>query len=187
MLEQGLLCIDSKFPLENFRRLIDTQSDEEKRAFQKQFLADVKKHIGDISKKYILPSEGTFDLAMMYVPAESVYYELVMKDENTARDVSDFAREKRVVLVSPNTFYAYLQVIIMGLRGLKVEEHAHEILKTLGQMNAEFARISETFSKIGTHLRNLSSAYQETEKRIDKFAVRLEAQSDRGQLEEKTE
>jgi len=187
LLEQGMLCIDSKFPLENFRRLIETRSEEEKHAFNKQFISDVKKHVGDISKKYILPSEGTFDFAMMYVPAESIYYELVMKDENTSRDVLEFAREKRIVLVSPNTFYAYLQVIVMGLRGLKVEEHAHEILKTLGQMNGEFARISETFAKIGTHLRNLNSAYNETEKRIDKFSVRLESQSDRQKLEEETE
>ncbi len=180
-LEQGILTIDSKFPLENFRKMLASSSDEESTKLRKQFLNDVKKHIRDISSKYILPDEGTMDFAMMYVPAESVYYEMVLKDEGVSRDVSEFSREKHIVLVSPNTFYAYLQVIIMGLRGMKVEEHAREILNTLSQLASEFKKLSDDFGKIGTHLRHATSAHQQTEKRLDRFGNKLESSAEKTQ------
>ena len=118
-----LVAVDAKFPLENFRRMLDEAEEDKRRPVRRQFVRDVKTRIDEIAKKYILPDEGTFDFALMYVPAENVYYEIIIKDETDAGDepIAAYALAKRVVPVSPNSLYAYLQVIILGLRGLRIE------------------------------------------------------------------
>ena len=163
-----LVPVDSKFPLENFRRIMDSQSDSERIAARKQFMRDVKKHVDAISTKYILPDEGTYNFALMYVPAENVYYETIIKEESSAsgeeRPLFSYALEKRVVPVSPNSFYAYLQTILLGLRGMQVEERAQEILNTLARLRGDFERVQESFRVLGKHLTNAQGSYSEGEK-----------------------
>ena len=174
--------VDSKFPLENFRRIVDAQSDSERVAARKQFLRDVKKHVDAIAAKYILPDEGTYNFALMYVPAENVYYETIIKEEASAsgeeRPLFSYALEKRVVPVSPNSFYAYLQTILLGLRGMQVEERAQEILNTLARLRGDFEKVQENFRVLGKHLTNAQGSYSESERTLAKFDAKL------GQIEQ---
>jgi DNA recombination protein RmuC len=170
-----LVPVDSKFPLENFRRVLEAPSDEERKAARRKFASDVRKHIDAVAGKYILPDEGTYDFALMYIPAENVYYETIVKDEQAGeeRSISAYALERRVVPVSPNSIYAYLQVIALGLRGLKVEEQARSILEHLARLQGEVARFTETFEVLGKHLGNAQKSYQETEKRLARLEDKL--------------
>ena len=123
-----LVPVDSKFPLENFRRMIEEPDEERRRQPRRAFLKDVRNRVDEIARKYILPDEGTFDFALMYIPAENVYYELILRDEAGEDSLLGYSLARRVVPVSPNSFYAYLQVILLGLRGLRIEQNAREIL-----------------------------------------------------------
>jgi DNA recombination protein RmuC len=180
-----LVPVDSKFPLENFRRVIDAQSESERVAARKQFLRDVKKHVDAIAAKYILPDEGTYNFALMYVPAENVYYETIIKEEASAsgeeRPLFSYALEKRVMPVSPNSFYAYLQTILLGLRGMEVEERAQEILSALARLRGDFEKVQENFRVLGRHLTNATGSYTETEKTLTKFDAKL-SQAEQPQL-----
>jgi DNA recombination protein RmuC len=168
--------IDSKFPLENFKKYLQEEDPKEKDAAKKRFATDVKKHVDGIAAKYILPDEGTYDFALMYIPAENIYYETILKDENLGEDKSalSYALLKRVIPVSPNSFYAYLQVIVLGLKGLQVEKEALSILRSLTRLQGDLGRFREDFEKIGTHLVNAKGRYEEAEKRLIKFADKLE-------------
>jgi DNA recombination protein RmuC len=177
LLKDGMVPVDSKFPLENFKKIVESKEESVKLNAKKQFIRDVKKHIDAIRQKYILPDEGTFDFALMYVPAENVYYEIIIKDENLEDDKSIFkyAIENKVIPVSPNSFYGYLQTILLGLRGMRVEEQAQEILQNIARLEGDFSRIMDDFQKMGTHLKNLSSSYDSTEKRLGKFEDKLDS------------
>ncbi|MFI5173227.1 MAG: DNA recombination protein RmuC [Terriglobia bacterium] len=172
----GIVPIDSKFPLESFKRLTEAATDEERRAARRNFVQDVKKHIDSIAHKYIVPEEKTFDFALMYIPAENVYYETIIKDENFGDDksIASYALTQRVVPVSPNSFYAYLQAILLGLRGLHVEESAHEIIRSLQQLRGDFAKFEDAFQLVGKHLGHAQSSYTDAEKRLDKMQTRLD-------------
>ena len=172
---QKFVPVDAKFPLENFKRVIEAPTETERVAARKQFLRDVKKHVDAIASKYILPDEGTYDFALMYVPAENVYYETIIKDEASGdeRQLFSYALEKRVIPVSPNSFYAYLQTVLLGLRGMKVEERALEILNTLARLRGDFERLQENFRVLGKHLTNASSSYTDTEKTMVKLDAKL--------------
>jgi len=171
-----LVPIDSKFPLDNFRRIIECKTEEERKAFQKTFSRDVKKHIDDIANKYILPQEGTYDFALLYIPAENVYYETITKDEafGEEKGILNYALKKRVIPVSPNSFFAYLQVIVLGLRGLKIEKDAHRILDSLSGLNKELEAFQGEFQLIGKHITNAMNKYEEARRRLDKFGFKLE-------------
>ncbi len=174
LLGQGMISVDAKFPLENFKRILSSvQGEEEARQARKNFIQDVKKHIDDIAAKYILPEEGTFDFALMYIPAENIYYETIIKDEIQTESLSAYALKKRVVPVSPNSFYAYLQAIVRGLKGLRIERSAQLILQSLGQMETDFKKFFEDFEKIEGHLENSLSAYRKAEKRFGRLQERL--------------
>lgn len=176
-LGKNLVPVDAKFPLENFKRLIgETVSEEERKANRRRFLADVKKHIEAISGKYILPDEGTFDFSLMYIPAENVYYELIIKDEaiDTEKSLLNYAFEKRVIPVSPNSFYAYLQTILLGLKGMHVEAQAQEILRNLSRLAGDFTKFHEDFEVLGKHLSNVKSKYDDADKKLIRFDDRLQ-------------
>jgi DNA recombination protein RmuC len=170
----SLVPVDAKFPLENFKRALQAESDEERTRTKKQFTADVKKHIDAIAQKYILPDEGTYDFALMYIPAENVYYETIIKDESTAeKSLSEYALSKRVIPVSPGSFYAYLQAIVLGLKGMKVEARAKEIIRYIGRLQGDFARFRDDFDLVGKHLGHAQSSFQSADKRIEQFEQKL--------------
>ncbi len=174
---QNLVPVDAKFPLENFRRVVETATEEERKAAKRKFIADVKKHVDAIAGKYILPDEGTFDFALMYIPAENVYYELIIKDEavDTDKALLNYAFTKRVIPVSPNSFYAYLQTILLGLKGLHIEEQAQEILKNLARLSGDFRKFQEEFELVGKHLTSTKARYDDADKRLLKFGDKLQS------------
>jgi DNA recombination protein RmuC len=175
-LGQRLVPIDSKFPLDNFRRMIECKTDDERKASQKLFYRDVKKHIDEIAGKYIVPEEGTYDFALLYIPAENIYYETITKDESFGEEkgILDYALKKKVIPVSPNSFYAYLQVIILGLKGLKIEEHAHEIQGLLAGLIKEMRDFQEDFRIVGKHITDARNRFEEARSRLEKFSFKLE-------------
>ena len=170
-----LVPVDSKFPLESFKRFVDVQTDEEKRHAKKEFIKAVNTHIDNIAAKYILPDEDTYDFALMYIPAENVYYETIIKDEGFGEEKSIFSHaiSKKVIPVSPNSFYAYLQVIILGMKGLKVEEKAQEVIKMLVTLKGSLGKFTEDFEVMGTHIDNMKSSYERAVKSLDKFEDKL--------------
>ncbi|HWZ96706.1 MAG TPA: DNA recombination protein RmuC [Candidatus Dormibacteraeota bacterium] len=184
-----MLPIDSKFPLDAYRRIAE-EGEEARRAFA----TAVKNHADVISKKYVLPDEGTLPVALMFVPSETVYYELLMTSDAKSLPLDEYCRTKNVVAVSPNTLYAHLQVILMGLRGMQVEENAKHLQASLAGLHLQLEKFSEPFGKIGTHLKNAAQSYTESEKRLDKVegtlgsmlgvnsAVQLELPSDESPL-----
>ncbi len=139
----------------------------------------MKKHIDAIAGKYILPDEGTFDFALMYIPAENVYYELIIKDEaiDTEKGLLNYAFAKRVIPVSPNSFYAYLQTILLGLKGMHIEEQAQEILKSLASLSGDFDKFRSDFELLGKHLTNVKTKYDDADRRLEKFNDRLQSLS----------
>src|SRR6266436_5174478 len=161
--DQKILAIDSKFPLDAFRR-IQTDGEEARRTFGNAG----KLHADSIAKKYILPAENTLDLALMFVPSESVYYELLQCVDSKGLQLDAYCREKRVVAVSPNTLYAHLCVIAMGLRGMQIEENAQRLLGSLSGMQKQMENFTDIFEKLGNHLKNAQQSYSEADKRLEK-------------------
>lgn len=178
-LGSNLVPIDAKFPLENFKRIIETATEDERKTAKRKFITDVKKHVDAIAGKYILPDEGTFDFALMYIPAENVYYELIIKDEaiDTDKSLLNYSFTKRVIPVSPNSFYAYLQTILLGLKGMHIEEQAQEILKNLARLSGDFEKFRADFELVGKHLTSTKARYDDADKRLEKFGDRLQALS----------
>lgn len=173
-LMNGLVPVDSKFPLESFKVLQLSQTLEEQTRSKKLFVKAVKVHIDAIASKYILPEEGTFDFALMYIPAENVYYETIIRYEKDDNDLWQYALDKRVIPVSPNSFIAYLQSIVMGLKGLRLETGIKEMIGQLSGVKNDFAKFSEDYALVGTHLTRMQSSYQNSEKRLNKLSVKLE-------------
>lgn len=145
----GIIPVDSKFPMENFRRMTGTNDESERKIAEREFAKDVRSHIDTISKKYILTEEGTIDYALMYVPSEAVYYEVV----NNA-DLFDYSQGKRVLPVSPTTFYAYLRAILMSFEGQKIESRAKEILASLRAIQKDYEKTEENLGVLQKHLTN---------------------------------
>lgn len=167
--DRKLLAVDSKFPLEAFRR-IEKDGDEARRSFA----TAVKGHADSIAKKYIRPEENTLDLALMFVPSESVYYELLQTSDSKGQALDEYCREKRIVAVSPNTLYAHLCVIAMGLRGMQIEENARRLSNGLSGLQKQLGNFVDAFDKVGTHLKNAQNSYQEAGKRLDRTELALE-------------
>ena len=167
-LGERLVPVDAKFSLENFQKMLEVTDEQSKNVFRKKFIQDVKNRVDEVAAKYILPAENTYDFALMYIPAENVYYEMIVKE-----DLLTYSMSKKVILVSPHTFYAYLEVICLGLKGMQVEENAKAILKELNTLVIEVNKFKEDFEVLGTHLSNASGKYNESQKRLDRFSDRL--------------
>jgi DNA recombination protein RmuC len=164
VLEGGWLCIDSKFPLDNFRRMVRPDAEAEARQqWHRLFLSDVRRHVTDVAHKYILPP-STLDFALMFIPAENVYYEVLLSDE-----VLEFSRAKRVVPVSPNTLYAYLQAISIGFRGLKIAQETRRIEQLLLGLKKNFDEFKEHFRLIGRHLDRARGQFVQAESEVSRF------------------
>jgi len=161
--DNKLMAIDSKFPLDAYRR-ISTEGDEARRAF----VTAVKGHADAITKKYIVPDEGTLDVALMFVPSESVYYELLMTQDGKGQSLDAYCRDKQVIAVSPNTLYAHLHVIAMGLRGMQMEENTKQLVESLLGMGKQLEKFADKFGTLGTHLRNAQQSYSDSDKLFEK-------------------
>jgi DNA recombination protein RmuC len=174
-LKEGMVPVDAKFPLENFRRMLEATSDDDRKAARKEFVRNVKKHIDDIHARYIRQEEGTFPFALMYIPAENVYYETIIRgdEEDSEKALYAYATSKQVMPVSPNSFYAYLLTLAQGFRGLKIEERALEIINHLNRLRQELDRFTEDFRKVGMHLTNAQTRFGEAEKRLTRFEEKL--------------
>jgi DNA recombination protein RmuC len=179
-LGERLVPVDAKFSLENFQKMLDTADEQLKNAHRRKFIQDVKSRVDEIAAKYILPQENTYDFALMYIPAENVYYEVIIKE-----DLFSYSMSKKVIPVSPNTFYAYLQVICLGLKGLKIEENAKAILKGLGGLSVEMNKFKEDFDVLGRHLTDAGRKYEDSAKRLDRFSQRLDNVQEHKQIEAK--
>ena len=147
--EAGLLCIDSKFPMENFNVMLKGETEAQRAVGKKQFTQDVKKHIEDISRKYILPEEGTMDFALMYIPSETVYYEVV-----NIQELINFSRRLRVYPVSPNTLYAHLQVLLLSFEGKDLEQKSREVFRILRAAQKDYAKVGDNLGVLQKHLNN---------------------------------
>ncbi len=146
-----IVPIDSKFPLDNFERM--------------------QSHVDAIASKYIRPDEGTYDFAFMYLPSEAIYYELACGKTGA---LLEYAHDKRVLPVSPTTLTAYLQVIVLGLKGLQIEQHAQEVMAYCTQLQKDFGKFKEDFELVGTHLDRAQKKFLESEKRLGKFETKLD-------------
>jgi DNA recombination protein RmuC len=175
-----IVSIDSKFPLDAYRRLMETGEDS-----RKEFAQAVRKHADAIASKYILQAERTLDIALMFVPSETVYYELLMTEDPKNGRLDAYCRNKNVVPVSPNTLYAYLSAILMGLRGIQMEENARRLLGSLSGLKRQFDTFSDVFDKLGTHLRHAQQSYEEAESRLTRAQNSLQQMS-QGALPEGT-
>ncbi|HUK93975.1 MAG TPA: DNA recombination protein RmuC [Gaiellaceae bacterium] len=166
-----IVPIDSKFPLDNFERMVGAENDIERQQFEKLFARDVKGHVDAIAAKYIRPDEGTYDFAFMYLPSEAIYYELACGKTGA---LLEYANGKRVLPVSPTTLTAYLQVIVLGLKGLQIEQHAEEVMAYVAQLRTDFGKFKEDFELVGTHLDRAQKKFVESEKRFGKFETKLD-------------
>lgn len=165
----GIIPVDSKFPMENFRKYSSEKDKKVKKQIKKLFINDVRKHIRDIGRKYILTEEGTLDYALMYIPSESVYYEVVNEPE-----LFDYAGEHRVLPVSPTTFYAYLKAILMSFEGEKIERKAKEILSALRAIQKDYENVTSDLSTLQRHFNNASNMLTNVLTGFSQLGQRLE-------------
>lgn len=172
----NLVPIDSKFPLEDFERILAAESEKEQADLRRQFTRTIKKHI-DAVTKYILPDENTFDFALMYIPAENVYYETILHGDEDS-EIYSYSLQKRVIPVSPNSFYAYLQVIILGLKGLHIEKTARDILGHLGRLQGELTDFQDDYRTLGGHIQHAATKYDDASRKLARFSDKLQLMSD---------
>ncbi|MBI5151400.1 MAG: DNA recombination protein RmuC [Candidatus Pacebacteria bacterium] len=167
--DAGLLPIDSKFPMENFQRMMKLEQEKDRDIARKDFVRDVKKHIDAISTKYILPEEGTMDFALMYVPSESVFYEIV-------NDVSlvDYAKTRRVYIVSPTTLYMHLQTILLSHEGKKIATKSREVFRMLRAIQQDYKRVNEQLGTLNKHITHAYSSMANVTGAVQQLGNKLE-------------
>ena len=170
-----LVPVDAKFPLEACQRMLAATGADQERE-RRVFTRSLKDRIDEIADKYIRPDEGTYEFALMYIPAENVYYEAVMRGEDPGdgRSVLGHAMRRRVIPVSPHTFYAYLLVILHGLKGMRVEQRAREIQQELGGLRHQFEGFWAAFELVGTHLANAHKKFDESTRQAERLRDRFE-------------
>ena len=159
--------VDAKFPLDACVRLMKAPNEQEADRERRALRRSLRDRVDEIAGKYIRPDEGTFDFALMYVPAEAVYYEAVVRGDLLSGDeggVLGYAMARRVIPVSPHTFYAYLSAVLHGLKGMRVEERAREIQGEIAALGVRFERFWGSYEKVGTHLGNAARQYAESDR-----------------------
>ena len=176
--DKKILPIDSKFSLENYNRMVGEKDSARRKALAKEVYGDLKKRIDETSK-YIRPRENTMDFAFMFIPSEALYYDmfLIKVGDTAGRDLMEYAtREKKVIVVSPTTFVAYLSTVLQGLRSLQIEEQAKDIAKNVGKLGQHITKYNEYMKKLGSHLgttvNSFNTAHKELSK-IDKDVVKI--------------
>ncbi|RMD92613.1 MAG: DNA recombination protein RmuC [Calditrichaeota bacterium] len=172
----GLVPVDSKFPLENFRKFTVASTEQEKKSAYRNFIKDVRNRIDEIAHRYILPDEGTYDFALMYVPAENIYYEMIIKSDTLGDEKEPiylYALNKKVVPVSPNSFYAHLVVISLGLKGMQIEKSAKKIVQYLSRLQGDLQQFSKEFDVLGTHLTNAKNKYEDSARKLGTLGDKL--------------
>jgi len=167
------VAIDAKFPLPSFERVLSCTEESERPKLRRQFLRDVSAHVDKIASAYIRPVEGTLDFALMYIPAENIYYETIIHSAGDSDDILHYCLERKVIPVSPNLLYAYLMTVAMGLHGLQIEKQAAEIRRNLSRLNSSFSEFLGTWDTLSTHLRNAYTKYDEAQKRLDRLGLQL--------------
>lgn len=178
--KDGIIPVDAKFSLENYTRIISEENKEKRKALEKEFKNDLKKRIDETSK-YIKIREGTLDFAFMFIPAEAIYYDLLVNEVGevsvNTRSLIDYAfREKKVVIVSPTTFAAYLQTVLHGLRSLKMQEETKEIIKRVQNLGNHLEKYTAYMGKLGNNLSTTVGSYEAARKefvKIDKDVVKI--------------
>ncbi len=169
-LTEGYVSVDSKFPMENFTKMMQAETQDDRERCRKDFHKDVKKHINDISKKYILTDEGTVDFALMYIPSEAIYYEVVVNNP----ELGKYAWEKRVLPVSPNVFYSYLKAIMIGLEGKKVESRAKEILRQIQGIKKDAEKFSDGLRVLTKHITNAKNSADTVNSSFEKLDAKID-------------
>lgn len=154
----GSVPVDSKFPMDSFKRYLEITNGDEREKMGKDFVRDVKKHIDDIAKKYILPEEGTMERAIMYVPSEPVVYEIV----NNFNDLIDYAYQKNVMIASPSLLTQYLKVILLGFERQQVAGQVNQILNSLKSIRIEAGKFGEDLRLTVKHITNAKNAADDT-------------------------
>ena len=180
--DAGILPIDSKLPMENFQAMMSAKDKTQKQRAQKSFLRDVKKHIDDISKKYILPEEKTLDFALMYLPSEPVYYEVVNHPTLT-----DYARRKRVYPVSPTTLYAHLQMILLTYEGKKIESRSREIFVLMRAIQKDYDKVDSHLATLGSHVSNAYNKFSEVDRSFTLMGQKVSSSAQLGNKGEQLE
>lgn len=178
--KEKIIPIDSKFSLENYNRILNEKDPVEKEYLEKQFKMDLKNRI-DETAKYIRPNEDTMDFAFMFIPAEGIYYDLLINQVGAikvnTRDLIEYAfKEKHVIIVSPTSFFAYLQTVMQGLRALQIEESAKEIRKYVEMLQKHLGSYEEYLKKLGNNLGTTVNMYNRAYKefgKIDKDVVKI--------------
>lgn len=179
-LEKGqILPVDSKFSLENYNRMVEASNKEEKERYLQKVRTDLKARIDETSK-YIRPAEKTMDFAFMFIPSESLYYDLLVGtvgSGSSARDLIEYAfRDKRVIIVSPTSFMAYLQTVMQGLRSLQIEEQAKDIQVRVGKLGVHIGKFEEYMQKLGNSLGTTVNHYNNAHKelgKVDKDVIKI--------------
>jgi DNA recombination protein RmuC len=174
-----ILPIDSKFSLDNFKNMAETEDAAARSAYRKQFLSDVKKRVDEIATKYILPSENTTDFALMYMPAEAIYYEVIQNSKDD--DVAEYARKRKVLLTSPNTLYITLTAVLHWYKDAQVQKQTRELMKKIQEVIRDAGVLEKDFSKLGDHLSDASSAFERTEKKLTLMTGRAQKVIDLGE------
>lgn len=178
-----LVCIDSKFPLSNFRALCDASTGAERAAAQRAFAADVDRHLSAIASRYVVPDEGTFDFAVMYVPAEGVYAEM-LRSSHGGVPLFERALASKVVPMSPLTLYGYLQTVLMGLNCLQIEQNAARILDFCSRLQKDVELFAADYETMGAHLTNARNRYEDGSRRLSRFRESLDRVADLDEIPE---
>jgi len=177
--DKRIIPIDSKFSLENYNRILETHDPTEKKRYEAALVSDLKTRIDETSK-YVKPEEGTMDFAFMFIPSEAVYYDLLINKigavADDTRNLIHYAAQKKVIVVSPTSFLAYLQTVLQGLKNQKISEQAKDIIKQVENLNRHIKNYDEFFLRIGKNLSTTVNAYNTAYKelgKIDKDVLRI--------------